>query len=298
MNDSSNQQVTIITASSNSGFYCIEEMYNKFPNKLRIKAAFRSLEKSKILVEKYPNLDIVTGIDAYKTETLTEAFRGSQSALIVTPHDYSRGMNDDAFLTMNMINAAVDCGVKYIVLVASFTTLYMDKAPLIGSRFKPSEELLEKLGHDTGIKWTVLRGGAFMENLLHNVPKIKSDLIFSYPKLELPFVYTKDIGRVAAVCLTSSNIDLHDRKYYSINGPQILSSQEIADHFSKALGKNVKFKELPKDMIKNLMPKPVSELFEHFVDAGREAAPFTDDVSRLTRENGTFEQFLKDHSIY
>ena len=171
-----NEQVTIMTASSNSGFYCIEEIYNSYPNKLKIKAAFRTLEKSKILKDKYQDLEIITGIDAYKKETLLEAFKGSQSALIVTVHDYQRGMKDDSLLTMNMINAAVDSGVKYIVLVGSFTTLHMDKAPLIGSRFKESEELLEKLETEKGIKWTVLRGGAFMENFLHNINKIKINI--------------------------------------------------------------------------------------------------------------------------
>jgi hypothetical protein len=31
------------------------------------------------------------------------------------------------------------------------------------------------------------------------------------------------------------------------------------------------------------------------VEAGKNAAPFTNHVQKLTEQNGTFEKFLKDH---
>ena len=70
----------------------------------------------------------------------------------------TEGFADDAKLTANMINSAVNNGVNYIVLVASFTAHDAEKMKIIGSRFKPSEDLLSKLEKEKGIKWTVLRG--------------------------------------------------------------------------------------------------------------------------------------------
>ena len=256
---------------------------------------FRSAEKAKPFAEKYPNLEIVTDVDASKPETLNKAFQDAHSALIVTPYDYSRGFNDDAALTANMINAAVDNGVQYIILVGSFSVNNMERISFIGSRFKPSEDLLEKLSNEKGIKYTVLRGGVFMENFLSHIDKIKAEGVFSSANTLSPIVDTKDIGKSAAACLASTNIDEHHKKFYEMNGPQMLSAQQIAEHFSKALGIEVKYKEILKDDLKNVMPTAVAQIFEYMVEAGKDACPFTDDVLKLTGQNGTFEQFLKDH---
>ena len=123
-----------------------------------MRAAFRSAEKAKPFSDKYPELEIVTDVDAAKPETLRKVFQNVDSALIVTP----QGSENDSLSTTNMINSAVENGVNYIVLVASFTVNNMERMSGIGKRFKPSEDLLEKLGNENKVKWTVLRGGCFM----------------------------------------------------------------------------------------------------------------------------------------
>jgi hypothetical protein len=155
--------LAIITGNSNSGKYCIEELFTKYKSlDLKIKAGFRSAEKAQPFAEKYPNLKIVTGVDANNSDSMVTLFQGCQSALIVTPADMSQSFSNDALLTCNMINTAVEHGVNYIVLVGSISTNNMERTGMIGSRFKPSEELLEKLEKEKKIKWTVLRGGCFM----------------------------------------------------------------------------------------------------------------------------------------
>ena len=101
-------------------------------------------------------------MDANNSDSMVTLFQGCQSALIVTPADMSQSFSNDALLTCNMINTAVEHGVNYIVLVGSISTNNMERTGMIGSRFKPSEELLEKLEKEKKIKWTVLRGGCFM----------------------------------------------------------------------------------------------------------------------------------------
>lgn len=292
----SSNLIAIITGNSNSGKYCIEELFTKYKDlNFKVRAAFRSAEKAKPFAEKYPNLEIVTDVDAYKPETLNKVFQDATSALIVTPLDYTKGFQDDAQLTANMINSAVEHGVKYIVCVGSFTVNNMERMSGIGKRFKPSEDLLEKLGKEKGLKWTMLRGGCFMENFLSHVDKIKSEGVFRHPAINVALVDTKDIGKSAAACLTSTNIDEHNAKCYEMNGPELLTSQDIANHIAKALGIQVNYVEVPKENIKNVMPAPVAGTFEYLVEAGKDAAPFTDHVRKLTDQNGTFEQFLKDH---
>ena len=195
-----------------------------------MRAAFRSAEKAKPFSDKYPELEIVTDVDAAKPETLGKVFQNADSALIVTPHDYTRGFDDDAEFTANMINSAVENGVNYIVLVASFTVNNMERMSGIGKRFKPSEDLLEKL----------------------------KEGIYTAAFIQVPLVDTKDIGKSAAACFASTNIDEHDKKHYEMNGPEILSSKDIADHFEKALGIKVEYKELPKEMLSKVMPANVA----------------------------------------
>ena len=83
--------VTVITASSNSGSHCIHELFKRYSDKVAVRAVFRSEEKAKSFREQYKDLEIVTGVDAYNNESLDKAFKGAQSALIVTPHDPSKG---------------------------------------------------------------------------------------------------------------------------------------------------------------------------------------------------------------
>jgi uncharacterized protein YbjT (DUF2867 family) len=255
----STRTVAIITASSNSGKYCIDELFSKYKNSgLKVRAAFRSAEKAKPFSDKYPELEIVTDVDAAKPKTLGKVFQNADSALIVTP----QGSENDSLSTTNMINSAVENGVKYIVLVGSFSNTNMERMGGIGRRFKSSEDLLEKLGNENKVKWTVLRGGVFMENFLPNIPKVKAEGIYTAAFIQVPIVDTKDIGKSAAACLASTNIDEHDKKHYEMNGPEILSSKDIADNFAKALGIKVEYKELPKESFRTVMPPAVAELYE------------------------------------
>jgi len=287
--------VAIITGNSNSGKYCIEELFTRYKDSgLKVRAGFRSAEKAQPFIEKYAGLETVIGVDAAKPETMVKLFQNCQSALIVTPHDPTAGFKDDANLTQTMIQTAVEQGVTYIVLVASFTVNNMERMGMIGSRFKPSEDLLEKLGKEKGLKWTVLRGGCFMENFLPSVSKIKAEGVYTSVFMHAAIVDTKDIGKSAAACLTSKSISEHHGKHYEMNGPELLTSQDIANHFGKALGMQVTWKEIPKEAL-TFMPPPVAEIYAYMAEVGKDAAPFTQDVKTLTGQNGTFEQFLKDH---
>ena len=284
---------TIITGNSNSGLSCIDELFKRYPNKLRVRGVFRTKEKAQPFEEKYPHLEIVVDVDASKPDTLKKAFEGSSSALIVTVHDPARGFQDDARLTENMINAAVEQGVKYIVLVASFTVNNCEKMSGIASRFKPLEDRLETLGNECGLLWTVLRGGCFMENILPTFAKLKAGAdSFNNPQITCAWVDTHDIGKSAAACLTADSVSVHHGKRYEMNGPDMISSIDLANIFSTVLKREIKYLETPKEAYHKYLPPAVSELYDYMVDNGKDAAPFTDDVKILTGQNGNFQQFL------
>jgi uncharacterized protein YbjT (DUF2867 family) len=198
--------ISVFTGSSNSGRHCIEALTKTFADQqLSIRGVFRTEDKAKPFREEYPNLEIVVGSDARHPETLAQAFRGAQAALIVVPCDMKVGFDQDAFLTETMINHAVANGVEYIVLVTSFSVNDMAKFEFVGRRFQSPELLLKKLGEHSVINWTILLGGVFMENLLPEFKKIKQESVNFAPDEHLPMVDTKDLGECAAVCLASDN---------------------------------------------------------------------------------------------
>ncbi len=141
------RRIVVFTGNSNSGSACIEEVYAMYADRVVVRAIFRSEEKAGPYRQRYPALEVFANVDASKPDTLNNVFSGCDVAVLVTPHDPNRGMNDDAKLTETMIMKAIDSGdVKYIVYVGSFTCNFPDTIPIISSRFIPSESLLAKLG--------------------------------------------------------------------------------------------------------------------------------------------------------
>jgi uncharacterized protein YbjT (DUF2867 family) len=287
--------VSIVTGNSNSGSACIEELLKTYSDRVSIRAVFRSEEKAQPFRLKYGNrIQEVIGVDASKPDTLEPAFAGAHSTLIVTPHDPARGMSDDSSLTVNMINAAAQAGVKYIVLVASWTVKAPERIGEIASRFVAAEELLVKLGNEKSIRWTVLRGGFFMENLLHMVStSVKNESAVKFVQCHIPFVDTRDIGKSAAACLATDG-KVHDRMHYEMSGPEMLSFEDVAWRLSELLGREIKYVEQPREIVKH-MPKPVADLMNYVLDEGKTAVPFSDHVKKLTGKAHTLDQFLRDH---
>jgi len=285
---------SIVTGNSNSGSSCINELIEKYQNSIKVRAVFRTENKAKSITNKHPTLEYVIGVDASKKESLSKAFEGAEYAMIITVHDPNRGYEEDANLTLNLINSAVDRGVKYIVLVSSFTVAFADKIPIIAGRFKPVEERLAQIGKEKGLKWTILRGGCFMDNLGHALGQIKSGGdTFNFPKCNVPFVDTTDIGRSAAACLASNNIDEHNEKIYSMNGPELFTGEAIADCISNIVNKKIKYIETPKDAYHKFMPEGVAQIFDHFGEMGKNAAPFTNDIKQLTGQNAYLNDFIE-----
>jgi uncharacterized protein YbjT (DUF2867 family) len=64
--------------------------------------------------------------------------------------------------------------------------------------------------------------------------------------LKFPMVAPPDIGELAAHLMMANNTP----NINSIHGPELYSARDIAEAFSKALGKKVKVKVIPKDQWK------------------------------------------------
>jgi hypothetical protein len=56
--------VAIITGNSNSGSSCIKELFERYSDKVNVRGIFRSKDKAQPFMDKYPKMEVITGVDA------------------------------------------------------------------------------------------------------------------------------------------------------------------------------------------------------------------------------------------
>lgn len=303
MSSSGAPVVAVLTASSSSGSACVSDLLKreKGPS---IRAVFRSEAKAEVLRREHgedDRLEIVCGVDAYDEGSVESALRGCDVAFIVTPEDRSRGMADDAELTKNIIRAAVRADVQHVILGSSWTVRVSKEVRTIAARFQSSEELLEELRDShKGLKWTILRGGFFHGNYAMFVKSVQktSDSnvddggggVIRFADFHVPSNDPYDIGRVAAAVAAVGGVG-HEYRTYEITGPCINSLADVADILSEVLSRPIDFINTPLNECTQGLPPFLQELFAYLCSHGDTAAPFSDDVLKVT---GSSPVSLKD----
>jgi uncharacterized protein YbjT (DUF2867 family) len=120
------------------------------------------------------------------------------------------------------------------------------------------EELLEA----TGVGLRALRCGNFMENMLHQTDLIRHRGMIVYPldgDLKVPTCAVKDIAGTAVRLLR--NRSWSGRGGVAVHGPADLSANDMAETITLALGKPVRFQEVPPAAYR-------ASLVEHGMSAG------------------------------
>lgn len=185
-------------------------------------------------------------------------------------------------------------GVRHLVLNSSGTIL-MEPKVTIGRWHLEGEEKIKA----SGIPWTMLRPGNFASNTLRWAGSIKSQGAVYGPNgsgRSAP-IDPRDIGAVAAAALAE---DGHAGKTYVLTGPELLSTAEQVAHIGTALGKPLKFVEVPEagaraGMLKSGMPPHMADALLELMRPGGEPL-VTATVRQVTgREPRRFEHWVRDH---
>ena len=98
---------------------------------------------------------------------------------------------------------------------------------------------------ESGMAWTMLRPHFFMSNALHQWgPTIRTQGAFYQPTGEGRFaaIDPADIGASAVAALTGRG---HEGKAYELSGPESLNAAQYAERISAAIGKPVRFVDIP-----------------------------------------------------
>jgi len=138
--------------------------------------------------------------------------------------------------------AAAEGGVKRIVFN---TSMWTPKTP-IGEAIMDGRLAAAEALRSAGVAVCVICPVLFMDNLLTNwvKPRVLSDGVFAYahkPGLRAGWICLDDVAEVMTYVL--SRDDLADA-HLCIAGPEDLTPEEIAECFSRQLGKPVRFEHL------------------------------------------------------
>lgn len=181
-------------------------------------------------------------VDPKKPETLDAAFKGVDRLYINTP-----SAEDRTELTNAQLDAAKRNGISTVV-VLSFFTICMPEPEVNNLLFNRQLIAVEKYAKSIGVAATFIRSPMFKDNIWGQAASIKKDGVFyggQDPDAKQNFVAVADLARLIASILKSPAG--HAGKVYESTGGDVYSLNDTAALLSKALGREVKYVQVPYD---------------------------------------------------
>jgi uncharacterized protein YbjT (DUF2867 family) len=191
----------------------------------------------------------IVGADISDAAALTSAFQGTEGVFVLVPPNFDpspdfREARAIAVTLRKALDAARPGKVVYLSTIG---------AQAAQPNLLTQHTIIERALGDLPMPITFLRPGWFMENSSWDVaPAMSSGVIPSFlqpldkPK---PMVATADIGRVAAALLQET---WSGHRVVELEGPQRVTPNEIAETFSRLLGRPVKMEVVPRDTWESL----------------------------------------------
>ncbi len=281
------EKILVTGATGNVSSGLISELTAKGAS---VRALVRDATKAQGLRDQ--GVEVVIG-DFDKPETLDAAFSGVDKVFLLTAPNPAQVTQ-----ARNGIAAAKRAGSPYVVrLSAGAFDTKPDALPRISKQHAEIDAELKA----SGLAYTILQPHGFMQNTLMAAGTVASDGVMYMPMKDakMGMIDVRDIVDVAAKVLTE---DGHQGKTYGLTGPASISFHDVAASLSKALGKQVKYVDVPLEAGREAMVG--MGLSEWFADALTEynkafsegLGDFTTgDVEELTSHLArSFETFARD----
>jgi len=257
----------------------------------RFRALIRNEEKKEGL-ESLGGEVVIGSIE--NTDVVNQSMQGVKTVLVLLPNSESQ-----LALEKQLVDSAKQAGVERIVKMSSIEATPDATSPIPKLHLE-SEEYIKQ----SGLAWTMIKPNFYMQNLLASAGTIKDQGKIFLPMGEgkTGMIDTTDVGKVIAKVLSE---DGHESMNHEITGPEILSFYEVAEIFSKALGKQVDYVDVPMDAYKETLGQfltnqwhldAVIDLFKGIAEGGIEDK--TNTFNELTGETPkSLSQFLAENSF-
>ena len=257
----------------------------------RFRALIRNEEKKEGL-ESIGGEVVIGSIE--NTDVVNQSMQGVKTVLVLLPNSESQ-----LALEKQLVDSAKQAGVERIVKMSSIEATPDATSPIPKLHLE-SEEYIKQ----SGLAWTMIKPNFYMQNLLASAGTIKDQGKIFLPMGEgkTGMIDTTDVGTVIAKVLSE---DGHESMNHEITGPEILSFYEVAEIFSKALGKQVDYVDVPMDAYKETLGQfltnqwhldAVIDLFKGIAEGGIEDK--TNTFNELMGETPkSLSQFLAENSF-
>jgi uncharacterized protein YbjT (DUF2867 family) len=279
--------ILVTGATGNVGSLLIPKLTNLGAD---VRALIRDESKAQGL--KDAGVEVVVG-DLEKPDTLDAAFRGVDKVFLITPPNPNQ-----VILAENGIQAAQRNGSPHIIRLSAEAVRNMPGAL---PRFSGQHVEIDGILKASGLPYTIIRPHSFMQGMMMAAQTVASEGAFYMPMKDgkLGMIDVRDIVDVAVKVLTE---DGHDSKTYTLTGPASISFHDVAAGFSKALGKEVKYVDVPLEAAREgIIGMGMSEWFadamsEYFQAFSEGYGDFsTPDVEKVTgNPPRSYETFAND----
>jgi uncharacterized protein YbjT (DUF2867 family) len=219
--------IAVVGATGNTGRAVVKELRALGHNPVCI---VRNADKAREVL----GADAKTAVaELADRPALEKALAGIESVFVVTGHN--PGMVEQQ---NNVLDAALKGGAKYLVRVSGGAAIsFPDTPSVVGRGHLAIEERLKS----SGVGWTILKPGLFMQNIFGQAAGIKNDgklVGTAAPDQGLALTDVRDTGAVGARILIDPAP--HTGKTYEFTG-KLVTFPQVAEAFSQVLGKAVSY---------------------------------------------------------
>ncbi|KAA9357187.1 SDR family oxidoreductase [Larkinella humicola] len=255
------------------------------------RALVRSLENAKTLAQ-LDGAELVVG-DLNDPESLVRALDGIERVFLLT-----NSSEQAETLQMNFVAVAQQTGVKHLVKLSQFAADL--HSPV---RFLRYHAAVEQKIRESGLAFTFLRPNLFMQALLGFRDSIVNQGKF-FATAGDARISLVDIRDIAAVVVKALTMPGHEGKTYDLTGPEALTHQQMAAHFSDVLDRPVLYIDVPPAHLRQALlsvgfPEWQADgLIEDYAHYSRgEASAVSSAIQEVTgKPPRDFKSFVRDYT--
>jgi len=194
----------------------------------------RLLARNPLAIQaRYPQAEVLPG-SMFDPAVVKPALNGAEAVFLITPIGPCNQVDIEVQAAQVAIRAARETGRPHLIFLSTLQIDQPTRIPLLDVK-----KQIEGLLAESGLPWTSLRCGTFMEDVLdRRVPLLRRGLFFFPVPTGQRFTFTcqRDVARVAARLLPGK-----DARHAPLDvvEPQIRTPREVAELCSKLLKRRV-----------------------------------------------------------
>ena len=279
--------ILITGATGRTGFGAARQLAAKGH---KVRALVRNPDKAAAL--KTAGVEIFQG-DAGDAAAVRAACAGVDRIAIILPNGEKQLANE-----LNLADVAAASGVRHILKVSSMEAHAHSKISVHRAHWDSEQNVRARAK-----AWTIVRPSFYMQNFLGNAQSIKANGTFGYPfgdKGAALMTDSRDVGAFIAHVFTTPG---HDNQSYDVSSPDLLSFHQVAEIFTRELGRPVQY--VPQDPVayKAFLGKfitsqwhldAVCDIFAE-IAAGYTVQPTTTFKDVTGRDPMTLAGFIREH---